>query len=264
MNDEDAMAKPVRSTLRAPFLKRLSQVERGDQYPLNLPFLRRGNLEIEFTTPVTIFAGENATGKSTLLEAIAENCGFHMGGGSRDHAYAAPDAKASPLSRHLRFAWLPRVTRGFFFRADSYLNLARYVDEDLGSIALYGGKALMQQSHGESFLALFENRLQANAQSIFLLDEPESALSPTRQLELLRLLDRWHKSGRAQIIIATHSPLIMAYPHATLLYFDRDGLREVNYRVTSHFQTLARFFRDPDAMIAEALAENDSPVSDDH
>ena len=246
--------------MSAPFLQSIAWKQQPTdprQYPLTLPFLQDSRFGIKFTMPITILAGENATGKSTLLEAIADNCSFHMSGGSRDHAYAAPDAAKSSLTQHLRFSWLPKVTKGFFFRADSYLNLARYVDEDLGSLHLYGDKPLMQQSHGESFLALFENRLQAHAQSIFLLDEPESALSPTRQLELLRLLQRWDKSGRVQIIIATHSPLIMAYPHATLFYFARDGLREVNYRATPHFQTLARFFRDPDAMVAEALAEDD-------
>lgn len=250
--------------MRSPFLQSISlkqQPVAHRQYPFTLPFLQDSQFRVDFTAPVTILVGENATGKSTLLEAIADHCGFHMSGGSRDHAYAAPDAKKSLLSQHLRFSWLPKVTHGFFFRADSYLNLARYVDEELGSLHLYGDKPLMQQSHGESFLALFEHRLQTYTQSIFLLDEPESALSPTRQLELLRLLDRWHKSGRAQIIIATHSPLIMAYPQATLLYFDRDGLREANYRVTLHFQTLARFFRDPDAMVAEALAEDDESKS---
>jgi predicted ATPase len=251
--------------MSAPFLQSITWKQLPAdrrQYPLTLPFLQDSQFGIDFTTPITVLVGENATGKSTLLEAIADNCGFHMGGGSRDHFYAAPDAAKSALSQHLRFSWLPKVTKGFFFRADSYVNLARYVDEDLGSLHLYGDRPLIQQSHGESFLALFENRLQAHTQSIFLLDEPESALSPTRQLELLRLLHRWHESGRAQIIIATHSPLIMAYPHATLLYFDRDGLREVNYRATPHFQTLARFFQNPDAMVAEALTEDDGSASE--
>ena len=249
------MRKPVKSTLNSPFLRRLwldPKAELPQEFPGTLPFLKTRDFEIEFTTPVTIFVGENATGKSTLLEAIADNCGFHQGGGSRDHSYSGPDSARAPLAKLLKFSWLPKISNGFFFRADSYRNLASYIDA-VGNLDYWGGKPLLRKSHGETFLALFENRLQSHAQSIFLMDEPESALSPKWQLRLLRLIHDWSTSGKTQVILATHAPLLMALPRATLLYSDRDGLREINYRATPHFQTLAAFFADPDNMVATAL-----------
>lgn len=248
--------------LRAPFLRSVRWRDEGrpkDVHPFNLPIFKDADFELVFTNPVTILVGENATGKSTLLEALAELAGFHAGGGSRDHYYQAPDTERSELAKHLRASWLPKATQGFFFRADSYVNLTSYVEEmalDWPIIRqLYGERHLHlhRQSHGESFLALFENRLQGSRQALYLLDEPESALSPSRQLQLMRLLHNWGQSGKVQIVLATHAPLLMALPGATLLHLTQDGIAEVNYRATPHFQMMAQFFADPDRMIKEAL-----------
>jgi predicted ATPase len=228
-------------------------------YPFNLASFKLPDFELIFTSPVTILVGENATGKSTLLEALAELAGFHVGGGSRDHHYRAPDAEGSLLARHLRASWLPKVTQGFFFRADSYINLAAYV-EDLATEwpvmrQLYGERHLHRQSHGESFLSLFEHRLQTSSRALYLLDEPESALSPRRQLQLVRLIHIWAQTGRVQIVLATHAPILMALPGATLLHLTASGIAEVNYRATPHFETMAAFFQDPDRMIDQALSD---------
>lgn len=208
---------------------------------------------------MTILVGENATGKSTLLEALAELAGFHAAGGSRDHAYRAPDAETSSLAQHLRASWLPKVSQGFFFRADNYINLATYVEELAAEWpvmrALYGERHLHRQSHGESFLALFEHRLRGSRQALYLLDEPESALSPSRQIHLMRLINEWAGSGRVQIILATHSPLLMALPGSTLLHLTASGIAEINYRATPHFRSLAEFFSDPDGFVAGALTK---------
>lgn len=228
-------------------------------YPFNLPIFKADDFELIFTRPVTILVGENATGKSTLLEALAELAGFHASGGSRDHNYRAPDAEGSSLARHLRASWLPKVTQGFFFRADSYINLAAYVEEMAVEWPiirqLYGARHLHRQSHGESFLSLFEHRLQASSRALYLLDEPESALSPKRQLQLVRLMHSWAQTGRVQIVLATHAPMLMALPGATLLHLTANGIAEVNYRATPHFETMAAFIQDPDRMIDQALSD---------
>lgn len=136
--------------------------------------------ELDLTKRVTFFVGENGSGKSTLLEGIADLCGFNPAGGGRNNTYDV-DASESALSEHLRLSWMPKVTNGFFLRAESFYHFASHIDQ-LGGNALnsYGGKSLHQQSHGESFLSLFLNRFQGKA--IYLLDEPEAALSPQRQL----------------------------------------------------------------------------------
>jgi predicted ATPase len=249
------------SALRAPFLRSIRWRENNqpnENYPFDLPIFKDSKFEIVFTSPVTILVGENASGKSTLLEALAELAGFHAGGGSRDHYYHAPDAERSTLARHLRASWLPKVAQGFFFRADSYINLTSYIEELAIEWPvmrdLYGKRHLQRQSHGESFLSLFEHRLKGSRQALYLLDEPESALSPSRQLELMRLVQSWSGSGRVQIVIATHSPLLMALPGATLLHLTGAGISEVSYRATPHFHVLASFFSDPDKFIANALA----------
>lgn len=250
-------------SLPAPFLKSIrwrSDDRPKDSYPFNLPIFG-DDFDLAFTRPVTILVGENATGKSTLLEALAELAGFHAGGGSRDHNYQAPDAQRSVLASHLRAAWLPKVTQGFFFRADSYINLSTYVEEmaiDWPIIReLYGARHLHRQSHGESFLSLFENRLKASSRAFYLLDEPESALSPQRQLHLVRLIHSWAGTGRVQIVLATHAPLLMAVPGATLLHLTERGIAEASFQATPHFQIMAEFCRNPDSVIAQALAASD-------
>jgi predicted ATPase len=176
--------------LPPPFLKRLTFIEervKADEFPFTIPAFQRGKLQLDFERPITIIVGENGTGKSTLIEGIAGQCGFNLSGGNRNHVYSA-DQNASPLSRALRLSWLPKVTRGFFMRAESFYNFGRYLDEmqkeDPVTLQAYGGKSLHEQSHGESFLALFTNKF--SGQALYILDEPEAALSMRRQLEFLK------------------------------------------------------------------------------
>lgn len=253
--------------LQAPFLRRLSLVwkdREAEEYPFDLPLLEGGRLSISFDRPITIFVGENGSGKSTLLEAIAGQIGFASGGGSRDHRFDKSDQPS--LADALRLSWLPKVPNGYFFRAESFFNLARYLD----NVAVeyppmrddYGGRALHDQSHGESFLALFENRLGIKRRAIYLMDEPEAALSPTRQVRFVRHLARAEASGNIQIIMATHSPMLMAYPTAQLLSFDGGRIHESTAAETSNYRELERFFADPADFYRKALVEPTDPDAD--
>jgi predicted ATPase len=225
-------------------------------HPFDLPLFREGRFELAFERPVTILVGENGVGKSTLLEAIAGQIGFSMQSGTRNFA---SDEDAPALARCLRLAWLPKVTTGFFLRAESLFNLATQIDrldsdpdQKYGPpiIDSYGGVSLHKQSHGEAFLALFENRFAQRG--IYVLDEPEAALSPSRQLRFLEVLRRMERSGNAQIIVATHAPMIMAYPGADLLVMERDRLWRGRPQDTSHWRILAELFAEP----AEFYARN--------
>ncbi len=245
--------------LPAPFLRRIrlrGPVEADAPYPLNMPWLREEDFELEFTTPVTIFVGENGTGKSTLIEAIAALSGYDEAGGGKgyrpvDHSRAL-DRSGADLASALVGSWLPKVTNGWFFKAESFFSVARYLD----AAALEGGGAppdFLSASHGEGFARFFDERL--SRQGIYFMDEPESALSPMRQLELLRILNRVQQSANAQVIMATHSPILMALPGARLLEFTNRGLHPVGLRQTPHFKFYEGFVRDPDRFIREALAQ---------
>ncbi|TKT69079.1 AAA family ATPase [Aquamicrobium sp. LC103] len=247
--------------LKAPYLKRLilepERVGGRDEYPFDLPLFRSGAFELAFTTPITIIVGENGSGKSTLLEAIGALAGYDEAGGGKgyrpvDHSTAI-DRSGAALAGALRAHWLPKVTAGWFFRAESFFSVARYLDR----AATESGEAppdFLSWSHGEGFIRFFEERCVR--QGIYILDEPESALSPARQLELLRLLTRMDRSGFAQVVMATHSPLLMACPGARLLRIDRGGLAEADFRETDHFRMMRDFCSDPDGFISEALEED--------
>lgn len=210
-------------------------------YPFNLPVFANG-IDLELRSNVTFFVGENGSGKSTLLEAVAEVCGFNPQGGNRDHHYAT-FADRSALAQALRLSWFPRkITEGFFLRAESFFNFATYIDET--SVRRpYGGKSLHEQSHGESFMSLFMHRFE---HGIYILDEPEAALSPQRQLSLLTVIHDLEVPGHAQFLIATHSPILMAYPDAVIYHMDSDGMREVGYRDTDHYQLTRDFLNMPE------------------
>ena len=199
--------------------------------------------ELDLTNRVTFFVGENGSGKSTLLEGIADLCGFNPAGGGRNNTYEV-DASESALSDHLRLSWMPKVTNGFFLRAESFYHFASHIDE-LANNRLthigYGGKSLHEQSHGESFLSLFLNRFKGKA--IYLLDEPEAALSPQRQLTFLRVMHDLVQEEDCQFIIATHSPIILGYPDATILSFDDGEITETEYEMTEHYQ-ITKYFLD--------------------
>jgi predicted ATPase len=255
----------AKSNLPPPFLKRLTFIAdrvKADEFPFTIPAFQRGKLELNFERPITIIVGENGTGKSTLLEGIADLCGFNLSGGNRNHAFNR-DQEQPTIARALRGAWLPKVTRGFFMRAESFFNFGRYIDglDHSGGDprAPYGGKSLLEQSHGESFLALFANKF--HGQGIYILDEPEAALSPRRQLQFLKVIRMLELEGDSQFIIATHSPILMAYPRAQLLMFDGRVIREVALSETPHYQLTREFVMNPKAMMDELFAQVDAELA---
>jgi predicted ATPase len=245
--------------LPAPYLKRVwldaSLVGEAQEYPFCLPFLRNG-FELGFDRAITIIVGENGTGKSTLLEGIAVLAGYDEAGGGKgyrpvDHS-GAVEAMGGRLSAALRASWLPKITNGWFFRAESFFSVARYLDE----AAIRSGGAppdFLSHSHGEGFLRFFEERCQR--QGIFIFDEPESALSPNRQIEFLKLMRRMDESKISQIIMATHSPMLMAYPGAQLLRLSKYGLEPVAVEETEHFRIMRQFWTAPAEFIKAMLEE---------
>ncbi|SRR5579875_14357 len=240
------------AAITSPFLRSVElPPERivAGEFPFTLPIFAKPGFRIDFTQPITFLVGENGTGKSTLLEAIAVQSGFSRGGGARDHRIAAPGDDT--LHRSLRLAWRPKAPHGVFFRAESFFDLANYLDRE-GS-RRYGDRDLNAMSHGEAFLGFFQHRFEFDERAIFLLDEPEAALSPTRQMAFLALLHRWHRSGRAQAIIATHAPMILAYPHATILSLDRGEVRAVAYRATEHYRIYRSFLAEPERYLRHLL-----------
>ena len=221
-------------------------------FPFTIPLIR--NLQsIELQHAVTFFVGENGSGKSTLLEAIADRCDFNTAGGGRSNTYEV-HASNSDLGRYIRLSWLPKVTNGFFLRAESFYHFATHIDEvDTSGFRNYGGKSLHQQSHGESFLSLFLHRFEGKA--IYLLDEPEAALSPAKQLTFLRIIHDLASHGNAQFIIATHSPILLGYPGASLFSFDDDHIKEIDYEMTDHYQLTKYFIQNRESMLEELFKE---------
>jgi predicted ATPase len=237
----------------APFLHRVESLpERFDRarFPFNLRAFS-GDLDLEFRTAVTLFVGENGSGKSTLLEAIAECCGFNPEGGNRDH-HRAVFAERSELAQALRLSWMPKVTEGFFLRAESFYNFATYIEQVSPGLGAYGGRSLHAQSHGESFLSLFTNRFE---QGIYILDEPEAALSPQRQLSFLRILHDLATPGHAQFLVATHSPILLAYPGATIYDLDGESIRPIRYEDTRHYLLTRDFLNSPASFFKHLFAE---------
>ncbi len=215
------------------------------QYPFTIPALSKG-LDVEFRNNVTFFIGENGSGKSTILEAIAEKCGFNLSGGNRNHHYTQNNTE-SDLASSLRLSWFPKVTNGFFLRAESFFNFATYIDDlaidDPGILGAYGGKSLHRQSHGESFLSLFMNRF---SKGLYILDEPEAALSPSRQLSFLVIIHELETTGKAQFIIATHSPILLCYPGADVLSLDGCEIKTIDYKESEHYRLTKEFLNNPE------------------
>jgi predicted ATPase len=245
--------------LPAPYLRRVwldpSGIADRAAYPFCLPFLR-DDFELSFDRSITIIVGENGTGKSTFLEGIAVLAGFDEAGGGKgykpvDHS-SALEVMGGELSKALRASWLPKITNGWFFRAESFFTVARYLDvaaRDVGAL----GPDFLSHSHGEGFLRFFEERCQR--QGIFIFDEPESALSPARQMEFLKLMRRMEESTICQIVMATHSPMLMAYPNARLLRLSKYGLEPVTVEQTDHYKVMREFCADPAGFVEGAIAE---------
>lgn len=233
-----------------------------DSYLSRLPavrsLLRQG--ELPFDRPVTFIVGENGTGKSTLLEAIAVAYGFNAEGGTRNFNFSTAHTE-SKLYEHLTLLRSAYPKDGFFLRAECFYNVASNIDEmDRGPsfggrvIDSYGGVSLHKQSHGESFLALVQNRFGGHG--LYLLDEPEAALSPSRMMTLLVEIDRLVKAD-SQLIIATHSPILMAFPGAAIYELSQDGIRPAAYKETEHYQLTRRFLENPEKMLHYLLDVQD-------
>lgn len=219
-------------------------------FPFTLPALRSFE-RLALHPNVTFLVGENGSGKSTLLEAIAIGMGFNAEGGSRGFNFATR-ASHSDLREHLRLVrGIERPRDGYFLRAESFYNVSSEI-ERLGVQEYYGNTPLHEQSHGEAFLTLFMKRFRSNG--FYALDEPEAALSPQRQLALLgRLHDL--VGERCQFVIATHSPILMAYPNATIYAFGEDGIREVAYEDTEHYRVTRDFLANPARMLKVLMGE---------
>ncbi len=197
-----------------------------------------------FSSSVTFFVGENGTGKSTLLEAIAVAFGFNAEGGTRNFRFSTNQTH-SELCEYISLVKRSYANDGFFLRAESLYNAATYIDE-VEATHNYGPVSLHHQSHGESFMAIVQNRFSGNG--VYLLDEPEAALSPMRQLTLLAEIQRLTEMN-SQFIIATHSPILMAFPGAEILEFSSEGIRKISYQETEHYQITKRFLDNPQRML---------------
>jgi predicted ATPase len=244
--------------LRAEIL--WDRVADRDAYPYSLSAVQRLTT-LEFHPKVTFLVGENGSGKSTLIEAIATAWGFNPEGGSKNFDFST-HASHSRLHEALRLTRSPRqrARDGYFLRAESYFNVATRIEEmdrepGLGQkvIESYGGRPLHEQSHGESFFALLDNRFRGRG--LYILDEPEAALSPSRQMSFLsRMHDLIGK--QSQFIIATHSPIIMSYPDAWIYAIGPKGLDRIAYEDTEHFQVTRDFLNRP-TMMLDILLDNE-------
>jgi predicted ATPase len=253
-------SKDVRDAfLRSVTLLR-ERVAEPETYPFSLPAVR--NLDtLELHPNVTFFVGENGSGKSTLIEAIAVAAGFNAEGGSRNFAFSTRRSESS-LHSALRLArGTRRPKTGYFLRAESFFNVATQI-EDLDRspadsprlIDSYGGVPLHEQSHGESFLALLNHRFGPNG--LYLLDEPEAALSPQRQLAALKLVDHLARKNGSQFVIATHSPILLAYPHAWIYSLTDHGLAKVMLEETEHYSLTRDFLLNPRRYLDRLLEED--------
>ncbi len=212
-----------------------------EHYPFTLDLFHK-TTELDFTTPVTLFVGENGTGKSTLLQAIARKCDIFIwqeGGRTRYKVNPYEDR----LGHYLSVEWVNGEVPGSFFGSSIFQDFARLLDEwaatDPGQLDYFGGQSLLTQSHGQSIMSFFRARYAIKG--LYLLDEPETALSPKTQLALLGLLEKMSAAGHAQFIVATHSPILLSCPGATIYSFDSAPVQTVSYEDTEHYRTYKTF-----------------------
>jgi len=247
------------------------RVEDWKAYPFSVPAISSLD-ELALRSQICFFAGENGTGKSTLLEAIAVHYGFGREGGTRNFMNDSTESNHSidPLVRVLRLSFDKRTGAGYFLRAESFFNTVSYIDkldeedapESTPINAFYGGRSLHTRSHGETFFKLLELKFQRNG--LFLLDEPEAALSPQRQLAFLVLIhDVLKKHKDAQFIISTHSPILLGYPKAQIISFDAGPLHEIEYEETAPMQIVRSFVNQRESFLAELFNNPPSLFSDE-
>ena len=238
------------SFLRSVSIQR-EKIADATGYPFTIPAIAALDT-LELHPQVTFFVGENGSGKSTLLEAIAVATGFNAEGGSTNFRFSTR-SEESALAATLRVVrGTSRPRTGFFLRAESFYNVASEI-ERLAVGGSYGDKSLHEQSHGESFMALVNNRFGAHG--LYLLDEPEAALSPQRQLALLHSIDRLVRHDHSQLLIATHSPIILAYPNATIYWLSETGIETVAYEQTEHYSLTRDFLNNRERYLRRLLAD---------
>lgn len=229
------------------------QVPDWKQYPFSIPAVAKLD-RLELSDTVTIFVGENGSGKSTLVEAIAIKAGFNPEGGTKGFTSKLRPSE-SELHRFLRLARGARRERGgFFLRAETMFNVSTEIET--GGYGAYGWEKLHEMSHGEAFLWVVENRFRDHG--LFILDEPEAALSPQRQLILLAHMHRLVRAG-SQFIVSTHSPILMGYPGATIIQLDGDGASVVRFEDTQHYAITRAFLMNPEKMLSDIFAGIDDP-----
>jgi predicted ATPase len=213
-------------------------------HPFNIPVIRE-TPELTFRKPVAFFVGENGSGKSTLLEAITRRCGIHLWDKPKRHL-AHNNPYETRLADYITVTWSDGRVPGSLFRAETFREFADFLDDvalcDPGRLKYHGGHILNMLSHGEGILAYFSGRY--HIKGLYFLDEPESALSPSSQVAFLRLLQRLEAAGHAQFIMATHSPILLAYPGAQLFSFDSLRIEEAEYEDTTHYKLYKQFFTD--------------------
>lgn len=215
-----------------------------EYYPFTLPVFHHTE-RIAFNTPVTLFAGENGTGKSTLLEALASACGIHIWREPETTLFER-NRYEEQLSRYMTLDWAEGRVPGSFFGSDIFSHFAQSLDAwaaaDPGQLQYFGGKSLVTQSHGQSLMSFFRSRYKIKG--LYLLDEPETALSPRSQLELLEILGKMSEAGHAQFIVATHSPILLACANAAIYSFDHIPVRQITYEETEHYKIYKSFLDD--------------------
>ncbi len=242
------------------FIKRIEyqkeKIKNLDEYPYNILCLK-GFEALDFHSPVTFLIGENGSGKSTLIEALAISMGMNGEGGTNNFNFSTKNTVSSLYQclKVIKYPNLPQTK--FFLRAETFYNFSTQLDEiqkESGDvIQYYGGKSLHEQSHGESFMSVMKNRF--GSKGLYILDEPEAALSPTRQMSLLILMKQLVEDG-SQFIIATHSPILLAYPNAEIYNLERQ-FSLCQYEDTDYFQLYKLFINDKERILKELLEDTD-------